>query len=335
MILDLNRFVNREQPRWRELEALLKRIEEEPGLRLDLAETRRFHYLYLKTGADLAKVQSQSAAPQLKSYLESLISRAFAEIHENRKLKPRFSLRSFYWERFPDTFRRNVGAFWLALLVTLMGAFAGGALRHWDNQAKSVLLPFDHLHGTPRERVAAEESGATRAADQPKGYFASYLMTNNIRVSILTLVMGFVWGAGPLLLLFYNGVILGAVAYDYIADGQWVFLLGWLLPHGVIEIPAILLAGQAGFILAARVLRGRAGGRNQSISGSLREAAPDVAVLMGGIATMLVWAGIIEAFFSQYHAPILPYGLKIGFGCLELAALILYLSFAGRKAGEA
>ena len=44
--------------------------------------------------------------------------------------------------------------------------------------------------------------------------------------------------------------ILGAVAVDYVADGQTRFLLGWLLPHGAIEIPAILIAGQAGLVLA-------------------------------------------------------------------------------------
>lgn len=332
MILDLNRFVTREQPRWHELETMLKRLQEEPGLRLDLADTRRFHYLYLKTGSDLAKVQSQSAAPQLKSYLESLISRAYAEIHENRKIGKRISFRNFYWDIFPNTFRRHIGAFWLALLVTLAGASAGGILLHRDMDAKKVLLPFDHLHGSPGERVAAEESGAARTVDQPKGHFASFLMTNNIRVSILTLILGFVWGAGPLLLLFYNGVILGAVAYDYVVGGQSIFLMGWLLPHGVIEIPAILLAGQAGFILGARVLKGRAGGKSLPLSQALRIAAPDVAVLMGGIATMLVWAGIIEAFFSQYHAPILPYRVKISFGILELSALVLYLAYAGRKA---
>jgi uncharacterized membrane protein SpoIIM required for sporulation len=202
----------------------------------------------------------------------------------------------------------------------------------WDPEAKSALLPFDHLHGSPRERVEAEETQGERAVDAPKGYFAAYLMTHNIRVSMLTFATGFVWGAGPLVLLFYNGVILGAVGWDYIADGQWVFLLGWLLPHGVIEIPAILLAGQAGLVLGSRVLRGRAKGRGFA---GLRIAGSDSAAIMGGVAVMLVWAGIIEAFFSQYHAPILPYSLKIGFGCLEFLGLILYLGFAGRKVASA
>ena len=46
---------------------------------------------------------------------------------------------------------------------------------------------------------------------------------------------------------------------------------------------------------------------------------------------MLIWAGIIEAFVSQYHQPVLPYSLKIAFGSVELAMLMAYFAFAGRK----
>ncbi|MDB5050795.1 MAG: protein of unknown function transrane [Fibrobacteres bacterium] len=327
MIIDLDRFVNREQPRWRELEDLLARLESEPGATLDLQGALRLHHLYQKTGADLAKVKGQSAAPQLVRYLESLVSRAYAEIHENREKRLRFSPRVFFLSTFPRTFRRHIAAFWLSVLVTLAGAAAGGALVRWDPDAKSVLLPFEHLMGSPAERVAREESSGQKLANRPKTYFSSYLMTNNIRVSILTLVTGFAWGLGPLVLLFYNGVVLGAVIYDYCAAGQTRFLVGWLLPHGSFEIPAILLAGQAGFLLGVQLLRGsRHGGAGKR----LRAAAPDAAVLIGGITAMLVWAGIVEAFFSQYHYPILPYWFKISFGCVELAALILYLGWAGR-----
>jgi hypothetical protein len=52
--------------------------------------------------------------------------------------------------------------------------------------------------------------------------------------------------------------------------------------------------------------------------------------LAGGAAVMLVWAGIIESFFSQYHAPVLPYSLKITFGLVEFAALCFFLAIAGR-----
>ncbi len=46
---------------------------------------------------------------------------------------------------------------------------------------------------------------------------------------------------------------------------------------------------------------------------------------------MLIWAGIVEAFVSQYHQPVLPYALKIGFGVCELAGLTAFLTWAGRE----
>ena len=46
---------------------------------------------------------------------------------------------------------------------------------------------------------------------------------------------------------------------------------------------------------------------------------------------MLVWAGFIEAFLSQYHEPVIPYSLKIGFGVVELILLILFLSKSGKE----
>ena len=130
-------------------------------------------------------------------------------------------------------------------------------------------------------------------------------------------------------MLFYNGVILGAVALDYVLAGETAFLLGWLLPHGVIEIPAIVLAGQAGLVLAGALI---GWGRSISLKERLRNISGDLVTLIMGVAVMLIWAGIVEAFFSQYHEPVIPYEVKIGFGVLEFILLILFLAKSGRKA---
>src|SRR6185436_4927306 len=106
----------------------------------------------------------------------------------------------------------------------------------------------------PRDRVAREEKMQGRQLDGQKSGFSAQLITNNTRVSIMAMSLGLSWGIGTVTVLFYNGVILGAVIQDYIRDGQGRFLAGWLLPHGVIEIPAILLAGQAGLLLAGALI---------------------------------------------------------------------------------
>jgi uncharacterized membrane protein SpoIIM required for sporulation len=157
------------------------------------------------------------------------------------------------------------------------------------------------------------------------------LMTNNIKVSITTLALGITWGIGTLVTLFYNGVILGAVALDYILAGESLFLLGWLLPHGAIEIPAILLAGQAGLVLAGALI---GWGESIPMRERLRAVVPDLVTLIGGVALLLVWAGVIESFLSQYHEPVIPYGIKIGFGVIELILLAVFLGRCGR-AGQA
>jgi hypothetical protein len=53
-----------------------------------------------------------------------------------------------------------------------------------------------------------------------------------------------------------------------------------------------------------------------------------------GAALMLVWAGIVESFLSQYHEPVLPYSVKIMFGCVELVALTWYFFRVGRDGEE-
>jgi len=64
----------------------------------------------------------------------------------------------------------------------------------------------------------------------------------------------------------------------------------------------------------------------------LRAAGPDLVTLIAGVAVMLIWAGFVEAFLSQYHEPVLPYSVKIAFGVCELVLLVLYLARAGRGA---
>ena len=103
-------------------------------------------------------------------------------------------------------------------------------------------------------------------------------------------------------------------------------MVGWLLPHGAVEIPSILLAGQAGLVLGRAVM---GWGTAQSLRRRMRLVAGDVVTIICGVAVLLVWAGLVEAFFSQYHEPVLPYALKIAFGMVELTVLAFFLTRSG------
>jgi uncharacterized membrane protein SpoIIM required for sporulation len=274
----------------------------------------------------LAGLDTFSTEPQLRALLASLVSRAYCEIHETRapfRLRWKTAVRAF-----PRAFRRHTGAFQLAVAVTILGCVFGWIAIRQDPSAKAVLVPFQGLLGSPRDRVAMEESSKSDRLTGVKASFSAQLMTHNIQVAVLTMASGISWGIGTLILLFYNGVILGAVGADYLGAGQGAFLFGWLLPHGSIEIPAIIIGGQAGFILAGALI-GWGSGLPRSVR--LRAVAGDLATIVAGAACLLVWAGIVEAFVSQYHQPVLPYALKITFGICELLALSAFLGWVGRE----
>jgi uncharacterized membrane protein SpoIIM required for sporulation len=328
MIIDLQKFITEERLYWTELENVLNRLERKPDQKLKLGALERFHYLYQRASADLAKISTFSAEPNTRRYLESLVGRAFGEIHETREKPHRLRPLHWFFNTFPQTFRKHLRAFTISLIALLVGAAFGGFTIIVDSNSKQILLPFSHLQGDPSDRVKTEESADTDRLEGAKSYFSSYLMTHNTKVAVFTLALGMTWGIGTLIMLFYNGVILGAVAVDYVMAGESTFLLGWLLPHGAIEIPAILLAGQAGIVLASALI---GWGKPIALRMRLRKISNDLVTLICGVALMLVWAGIIEAFFSQYHEPVLPYTFKIVFGCVELLILAMFLGRAGRQ----
>ena len=332
MIIDVAKFVAGQRDTWNELERVLNRLENEPHGRMSLEEVRRFHFLYEKTSADLAKLSTFAFSPEIVRYLESLVARAYGEIHEVREKGGRRSFRRWFFEGFPGAFRRHVGAFWLSLAMMLAGSVLGAAAIRMDPQSRDVLLPFDYPNETPNLRVQREENAKKDRLGGQHSTFSAHLMTHNIRVSLFTLAFGMSAGAGTAITLFYNGTIVGAISADYVLAGQTKFLLGWLLPHGSIELPAILIAGQAGFVLGGALLGWRSRARLRE---RFRAISGDLLTLIGGLALMLVWAGMVEAFFSQFHKPVLPYALKIAFGFVELVLLFMYLGWSGRARTDA
>lgn len=324
MIIDLPRFIQTERPTWTELEALLDQLTDSPH-ELTLEQAQRFHFLYQKVSADLGRVSTFTSEPAIRRYLESLVARSYAEIHETRGRDRTWRPLHWFFVGFPTVFRRHIGAFWVSILVSFLGVAFGGFAVLFDEEAKAAIVPpgFEHVLKDPAQRVAEEESSQEDSGAHAT--FAGHLMQNNITVSIRALAFGMTCGILTIIVLFYNGIVLGMVAFDYVNAGQGVFLAAWLLPHGSIELPAIFIAGQGGLILA-RAIIGR--GDRSPLGTRLRAVGKDVMTIIGVVAIMLVWAGIVESYMSQHHEPRLPYWIKISFGSLELIALALYLSSA-------
>ena len=80
------------------------------------------------------------------------------------------------------------------------------------------------------------------------------IFVNNFVKSFAAMLLGVVLGIPPLLFIFTNGLVLGIIGYAIIRDyGVWFFLAG-ILPHGVLEIPAVILSVALGVKLGLAVL---------------------------------------------------------------------------------
>ena len=183
-------------------------------------------------------------------------------------------------------------------------------------------MPRESFTRSPRERVEHIEKGDERIDSIDKAlYFGASLYTHNIKVACLAFSVGALTIVGGLALLFYNGVILGAIATMYLLDGVSVFFFAWVGPHGALELPSIVFAGAAGLLTGRALLMPG----NLTRSASVRRVLPDVWRMMIGAALTLICAGIIEGSFSQFSAKTIPYGLKIAVALVLFAGLMAYL----------
>src|SRR2546425_12527604 len=128
---------------------------------------------------------------------------------------------------------------------------------------------------------------------------SSAIMTNNMSVSFMTFATGITAGIGTLWFLFFNGLMLGVIGTAcgfYQMSGQ---LWSFVAPHGVLELPAIFIAGGAGLRLAQALLFPGVLSRWDSLALGGGEAVR----LLVGVIPMLIVAGLIEAFFSPSSTP--------------------------------
>ncbi len=329
MILDLDKFIAKEQPVWDELERIVEEKEEgKEKTAMPLERANRFLYLYQRASSDLVRLKTFAGEADTAFYLENLIARAYRQLHMRRKRENTFRPLSWFLVSLPCTFRRHGKAFALSTALFLFGALLGALVLGLDYDQKRNLIPeqFDHLYGDPSERVAKEEAAQFDNFDS-RQTFSTYLMTHNTKVAIFTAASGFLWGILTMILLFYNGIIIGVVCFDYLQAGEGVFLTAWLLPHGSFELPAIFMGGQAGLMIGRAVI---GWGSDLRMTERFRLIRNDLLTILGGAAVLLIWAGLVESFLSQYHKPDF-YPWKIALGLFQLVLLFAFLGYGGKR----
>jgi uncharacterized membrane protein SpoIIM required for sporulation len=290
-------FRRQRERTWRELERLILRVEKSGLHGLQAPELSRLPILYRATLSSLSVARAISLDRNLLEYLESLAARAFFCVYGS-KSTIRHTFGRFFTHRFPDTVRRFRWYIAMAALFMLLGAVTSYVLVARSPEWYYSFVDPNLAGGRDpaatteflRDGLYERRGGAAELSN-----FASFLFTHNARVGILAFALGFLAGLPVYILIFLNGLMLGAFAALYHSRGLGPDLWGWLLPHGVTELGAIILCGGAGLALAHSLVFPGRYKRLQNLARRGREAG---IVVMGAVC-MLLAAGLIEGIFRQ------------------------------------
>lgn len=161
--------------------------------------------------------------------------------------------------------------------------------------------------------------------DEKGSALSAFLMTNNIRVSIVAFAGGITAGILTVYALVFNGIAaLGAGVGLYITKGIQGQILGFVAAHGVLELTAICISGAAGLLLATAMLVPGDRTRREALAvNGVRSLH-----LVACVVMFLVMAGIIEGNISPSK---LPDSAKFATSVITAIFVIWYFSLGRNR----
>ena len=315
--MDIDRYIQRNDPTWRRLSELSQRGARDPR-KLDDAEVDELITLYQRVSAHLSHARGRYQDPDLNARLSGILGEARVVLYRRRRPVLR-AMVEFFTETFPAAVwvsRRYVAASAAAFLIPALGM--GLWLANSPSALDAAIPP------EAQELIATEEFADYYSSDAAQN-FASYVTVNNIQVAFLAFALGVVPLVGTGWVLALNGMNVGVIGAVMHRAGEGAQFWGLILPHGLLEISAIFVAGAAGLRLSWALVA--PGDRTRATA--LREEGMRSVVIVMGLVVWFVIAGTIEGFVTPSG---LPTAMRIAVGAAALSAAVVHVVALGSRA---
>lgn len=309
--MDLDAYVIAHGHEWDRLDRLSRQTQ------LSGAESDELVERYQQVATHLSVIRTSAPDAALVSYLSSMLARARSRSVGTRVTTWRSAGR-FFAEVFPAALYR-LRWWWIGCLVANVVVIAVMMLWLLNNPTaeQSLLSPQEIDQLVDHD---FEDYYSTYASS----HFALQVWINNAWVSALCLALG-ILGFPVVLLLYYNITnlaVIGAIMTQHDHAGHF---WGLILPHGMLELTAVFVAGGVGIRLFWSWIEPGPRTRTQSVA---REGRTAATVALGLVVVLLV-SGIIEGFVTPSGLP--TWG-RITVGALAEVAFLAYVFVLGRAA---
>ena len=331
MILKSAVFRQEREKTWQELDAIVTQIEKKGVRSLSPEQCHRLPLLYRATLSSLSVARSISLDRNVLDYLETLSTRAYFCVHGARGSVLRYA-GDFLLEEFPAAVRAARWHLLVAALLLIGGILAGHFLVLADSNWYHSIVPEGMAGGrTPDASVEELRDVIYVPPEEGEAFlhvFASYLFTHNTGIGILCFGLGFALGIPVFLLMFYNGLMIGAMTGLHASKGLLPDFTGWLFVHGTTELLAVVLCAAAGLMLGAAVALPGTHSRLEN----LRKAGRTAAKIVVGAVLLFLAAALLEGFARQLVTDMAT-RYWIGIAAAILWAAYFVLAGRGRRYG--
>lgn len=311
------RWLEKRKPHWSKLESLLNQSDRAGLKSLSRSDLQELSLLYRQTAADLAAIREDRGSIHFARYVNQLLVRAHNTIYSGHRASPMAAL-SFFWNTYPAAFRRNWRHCVLATAIFAIAGLVGAVLTYQNPDFKVKLLGPQMVETIDRHQMW------THSIVGIKPLASSFIMTNNMSVGFTTFALGITAGLGTIYMMAFNGLLIGVIGMACGIAGMSLQLWSFVAPHGVLELPAIFIAGGAGLRIAQGLLFPGVLPRRESLARAGSEA---VQLLLGTIPILII-AGLLEAFVSPTELAI---SLKFGLAGAMFVLLCVYLFGLARQ----
>jgi uncharacterized membrane protein SpoIIM required for sporulation len=310
-LMDLDALTTARREEWARLDEL-SRSRSLTGAEVDELVTR-----YRAASADLADIKTSAGRTMHGDHVSTMLARARLRLTGGPENVLR-QIPRFFALQLPAALYR---VRWTTLVIAVAFVVVSVVVALWISGDRALIAT---LGSDAQLSYYAEHSFTEYYSENPAAVFAGTVWTNNAWIAAQCVLFG-ITGIWPVYMLVQNAIGVGTAAAVMIAYGRGDVFVLFILPHGLLELTSIFVAGAAGLhIFWAWVAPGR-----RSRGEALASAGRSLATIAIGLILALAVSGAIEGFVT---AQPWPWPVKIGIGAVALAAFLFYMIVIGGRA---
>ncbi|MBI1837834.1 MAG: stage II sporulation protein M [Flavobacteriia bacterium] len=311
-------FIEQNKEKWKRFEKMQDAAVSNPEELSDL---------YMDLTDDLSYAQTFYKRRTVRVYLNQLAQKVFSGVHKQKGDTFRKLINVWKTSLPLEIYRsrKNLNfAFICFLIYAAIGVISSQMIPNFEN----IILGDEYIKQTNANIKAGNPLKIYEDTDQLQMFIR--ITTNNLKVSFLTFFVGFFFTIGTHIMLFYNGVMLGAFQNFFYMKGLLItsFLGIWI--HGAFEISSIVLAGGAGITAGHGWLFPQSYTRMQSLQLSTKRGLK----IMLSIVPFIIIAGFLESYVTANYQNLSDWSkwllILLSFGII-LSLYVIYPIYVARK----